>query len=100
MKDFTISVPFVSKNYNKIALTVKRGRTTQKTFEISGKAILGPDRTECYFGEAFNTISAFDVNKKTGGWSKKIVNITVIAFDGEEGSVDKDVIGTIDLECS
>ena len=66
-KEFRIYVPYVTKSYNKVTLLVKRG-STSKTYTITGDGILSSENTECYFADAFKSISAFDVDKKLGGY--------------------------------
>ena len=53
--------------------------------------------TECFFGDKFTILSAFEVDKKTGGYKEKPLNITITAF-GANG--ERDVLGTITINLS
>ena len=53
--------------------------------------------TECFFGDKFTILSAFEVDKKTGGYKEKPLSITINAFN-EKG--EKDVLGTISINLS
>lgn len=102
-KEFRIYVPYVTKSYNKVTLLVKRG-TTSKTYTITGDGILSSETTECYFADAFKSISAFDVDKKLGGYQKKTLNLTIMAMNDDLEKIgksgEKDTIGSVEINIS
>ena len=49
---FVISIKDIDKSYNKVSLTINRGKT-QRTFEITGDGILSPSVTQCRFEDVF-----------------------------------------------